>query len=778
MGQATPRFLLEAKRAGKRLNQQDKRQALEYGRSLPVPFVVVTNGQDIQCFNTSNREAIRWNGNLLPRIPSKTQLPTVLRLLHAAKDATNLPLDADTILPFRPGLPVKQLNTLFARCHNAIRNIEKDEGHAFGNFSKLLFLKLLEEKAESPDFVLPYSYRFYELAEQPEAQSDQVKIAVLHMLDEIRNHTPFGDVLEERLYLTRPQTFRRIVKELAAVSFQDCNLDSKGAAFEYFVRATLKGKRLGQYFTPRPLVQLMSHLVGNEKILSSLAAGSEVKVLDPACGTGGFLVFLMQENLRILEQRDQLTAAARALLKEKLMQCVFFGADASISVAGAAKMNMIIAGDGHSNIAAADSLNSGAPHWKVSQPDCNLILTNPPFGMSEAETLTEQSRGDYDIQTTKGQHLFLQKMVRCTVAGGEICTVIDEGVLNTDTATGLRRFLLQKCRVLTVIRLPAETFKPNKINVKASVLYLRRREHDDLDGDDDYPITFCDVKSLGYAGSGDSVRGFDFPQLLSEVASRVNDHGSEGRRNGYAWEPFDVQSTAIWNDHSHRLDLKYWEPTLRQRIEVVRAAGGKTLELLNTIETQRGSSPKADLYVDQADSYAMVVKAGSSISRYGELDTEGADYIEKNVYEDQPAKSNIQEGDILLASTGDGTLGKCCVSHQLLLAVADGHVTILRVDPAVIDPDYLADYLRIGFGRDQIERLFTGSNGLVELTPKHVKSVVVDLLSSVEEQRERSRTLRLAEASYPQAVTGAESRHEAAISAFSSDQAVNQGITT
>ena len=143
LGQATPRFLLEAKRAGKRLNQQDKRQALEYGRSLPVPFVVVTNGQDIQCFNTSNGEAIRWNGNLLPRIPSKTQLPTVLRLLHAAKDATNLPLDADTILPFRPGLPVKQLNTLFARCHNAIRNIEKDEEHAFGNFSKLLFLKLL-----------------------------------------------------------------------------------------------------------------------------------------------------------------------------------------------------------------------------------------------------------------------------------------------------------------------------------------------------------------------------------------------------------------------------------------------------------------------------------------------------------------------------------------------------------------------------------------------------------------------------------------------------------
>ena len=211
----------------------------------------------------------------------------MLRLLHAAKDETDLPLAADTTLPFRPGLPVKQLNTLFARCHNAIRNIEKDEEHAFGDFSKLLFLKLLEEKAESPEFALPYSYRFHELAERSEAQSDQVKTAVLHMLDEIRDHTLFGDVLEERLYLTRPQTFRGSSRSCGRV-LQDCNLDSKGAAFEYFVRATLKGRELGQYFTPRPLVRLMSHLVGNEKILSSLAAGSEVKGLDPACGTGGF----------------------------------------------------------------------------------------------------------------------------------------------------------------------------------------------------------------------------------------------------------------------------------------------------------------------------------------------------------------------------------------------------------------------------------------------------------------------------------------------------------
>ncbi|MQT45121.1 N-6 DNA methylase, partial [Pseudomonas sp. FSL R10-0765] len=76
----------------------------------------------------------------------------------------------------------------------------------------------------------------------------------------------YGEVLENDLLLKNPKTFQYVVKELAAVSFYDCSLDSKGAAFEYFVRATLKGKKLGQYFTPRELVQTMLSIVGQKKI--------------------------------------------------------------------------------------------------------------------------------------------------------------------------------------------------------------------------------------------------------------------------------------------------------------------------------------------------------------------------------------------------------------------------------------------------------------------------------------------------------------------------------
>ena len=108
----------------------------------------------------------------------------------------------------------------------------------------------------------------------------------------------YGEVLSVAIHLRAAKTFSYIVNQLARVSFYDSSLNSKGASFEYFVRATLKGKRLGQYFTPRQVVRLMSTLVGRAKIYNSVRSGTPTKVLDPACGTGGFFVYVMQDAWR------------------------------------------------------------------------------------------------------------------------------------------------------------------------------------------------------------------------------------------------------------------------------------------------------------------------------------------------------------------------------------------------------------------------------------------------------------------------------------------------
>src|SRR4051794_34561920 len=84
-----------------------------------------------------------------------------------------------------------------------------------------------------------------------------------------------------------------------------------------------------------------------------------------------------------------------------------------------------------------------------------------------------------------------------------------------------------------------------------------------------------------------------------------------------------------------------------------------------------------------------------------------------------------ENGDVLLSSTGTGTLGKACVYDSNWPAIADGHVTVIRADQGKVNPYYLADYLRTGGGAIQIERLYTGATGLIELQPEEVDQVLV-----------------------------------------------------
>lgn len=206
-------------------------------------------------------------------------------------------------------------------------------------------------------------------------------------------------------------------------------------------------------------------------------------------------------------------------------------------------MNMVIAGDGHANIAAEDSLRTKAPVWQI--PDgIDLIVTNPPFGTSEADSLPAEDLSGYRIPTTKGQLLFLQRMLAEVKPAGLVCTVIDEGALNTETAEAVRRAVLEHTYLRAVVRLPGETFRPNKINVRAAVLLLERRASPDPDLADRYPVRYLDVESLGYDGAGASLRGFDFGKLKREIDQWMASL-SPRARNGYRWSAFTVPSGAI-----------------------------------------------------------------------------------------------------------------------------------------------------------------------------------------------------------------------------------------
>ena len=177
----------------------------------------------------------------------------------------------------------------------------------------------------------------------------------------------------------------------------------------------------------------------------------------------------------------------------------------------------------------------------------------------------------------------------------------------------------------------------------------------------------------------------------------------------------------------------------------------KPIRALNTIQTKRGKSPPAAEYVSASEGHALVVKSGSNITKDGKLLVSG-DYIEFPIYQEYEKKEMIlMDGDILLSSTGDGTLGKCCVyrnsddNGKPRPAVPEGHVTVIRVDQSRVYPEYLCDYLRKGFGHDQIQRVFTGSTGMIEITPEDVDEILVPKLPSISKQKKLSGQLRAKE---------------------------------
>jgi len=224
-GRKNPVFLIEAKRDGTKINAKHRKQALEYGQSIGVLLVAITNGQSFELLNTTTQKPLLLNGTALDRIPSRKDLMTqVVRQLKREPGLQSILLSEDRALPYRPGLPLSKLNHLIKQCHNSIRKIEKNEEHAFSDFSKFMFLKLLEEKWDFEQAEPPYSFTFHELAATPVGKGDRIKASIQSMIGTIQKSTPYGIVLTDPIRLTKDASYQSIVRRIASVSFSDCDL--------------------------------------------------------------------------------------------------------------------------------------------------------------------------------------------------------------------------------------------------------------------------------------------------------------------------------------------------------------------------------------------------------------------------------------------------------------------------------------------------------------------------------------------------------------------------
>jgi len=380
-----------------------------------------------------------------------------------------------------------ELTRRFQQAHQALwGGGELNPSEAFDELDKLIFCKLWDERKlrKSGD---PYDFQIY--TEETREKTEKNLLDRLRKLyEEGRRKDP--EVFRDDIRLSARKA-RTVVSYLESIDLSKTDLDSKGRAFETFMGSFFRGD-FGQYFTPRPIVKF---------IVDVLPIRNESVVLDPACGSGGFLLHALDKVRREADayypkQIGPPEGAQHHRHWHDFAQHNLFGIEINEQIARTAKMNMIIHDDGHTNVVAADGLiaadelrdrtkNQG---FKYNRFD--FIVTNPPFGatvkQTEKEYLNDYRLAARDADWLKpkskrtrrpGQNteiLFIEQCGRYLDEGGYLAIVIPDSILTSSSLQYVRDDIEDLYRIVAVVSLPQTAFNATGAGVKSSVLFLKK----------------------------------------------------------------------------------------------------------------------------------------------------------------------------------------------------------------------------------------------------------------------------------------------------------------
>jgi len=342
------------------------------------------------------------------------------------------------------------VNRLWGMCHT-LRHDGIDYGDYIEQLTYLLFIKMADERAVA----LPEGCDWGLLKIKSGTELTDHYLSVLQSLREEKGL--LGDIFAQALpKFNNPVNLKKIIAMIDAEEWSSLGVDVKAEAFEGLLeKAASEGKKgAGQYFTPRVLIQSIVKLMQPDPLFNK-----EMKICDPACGTGGFLVsayeWLMERT------KGALPVDEVKRIKEK----TYYGQDLVARPRRLALMNLFLHGLSPT-IYLGDS---------IYEPDrgerYDIVLTNPPFGTKGAgET---PSRDDFTIATSNKQLNFVQHILTILRPGGRAAVVLPDNCLFEDKAAEVFEIVMSDCNVHTILRLPRGTFVPYA-NAQANVIFFQK----------------------------------------------------------------------------------------------------------------------------------------------------------------------------------------------------------------------------------------------------------------------------------------------------------------
>lgn len=710
-----PLIVIEAKKKGTRLDAAME-QGISYARAINAPLVFATDGVFCKAYHTEANRAPILNGEEIDEFIRET---LALRYLTT--------YEVNTVSP-KVQYDRKELIRIFDEANNMLRGEGLRAGiERFGEFANILFLKLISESEQ-----IKRERGIKTLFDATACSWDSIKnIPFTARIDYINKtvyeklNSLYSTDIFTPLQIRDASILKEIMDKLDPLTLTDVDSDVKGDAFEYFLKASTATKNdLGEYFTPRHIVKTMVRLV-NPQIGET--------IYDPFCGTGGFLI----ESFRYIYNNMARTEANVKMLREHTV----YGNEIT-NTARITKMNMILAGDGHSNINMRDSLANpidGKDTYKDNNGNehhygYDIVLANMPYSQ-------KTKHGElYDLPSTNGDSICVQhcmKAIKSTSYNGRMALVVPEGFLFRKDLTRTREYLLENCQLQSVISLPQGVFLPYT-GVKTDIIYATKVNQKIKKSEKKKEFWYFDVKSDGYTLDNHR-RKLDTPSDLAkyeEFRKLDEDQSTEMTNVGFEIIPLEKVRTNSFILAGNRYRIS---PNTISKYELVKFSDIATITRGVNYQKSQQTTYRTSNIILPAD----------NITLSGDLKVIKEIYIDQSIV--LAPEKQLRRGDIFICMSSGSKehIGKVAFIERDTDYYAGGFMGIIRTNTLRCLPQYLFFYLLKSFRfREEIKLLTQGAN--INNISSTINSIKIPL-PSLEEQNQIVAEL----SSYQQIIVGA-----------------------
>lgn len=505
------------------VGDKDWKDAIRQGKlkskKLGLPYFIVTNCKTTIFYNTNNLQEIKLNKNPIREFQTIDILRLIKNRLIKKPNTIDIQTNVDSISTISEAIFNKKLWELAGiyRSINFKDNIQKiDFTIGFVSLEFFEEKEILENKKDANKIY--WSDCFDKNSEKLVANLSQY----ITRLEKETNFSEFKNLMENvRIAIMgesgkTPLVDREEVQNIyevidSAKPLHGAGFDLFGAVYEMFASSKEK-KEFGEYFTRRHYAHVFSKLLlKNEKYYNK---DKDFIVLDPACGTGGFLT----ESFKVLKNNYEMTDTINKDAQKFLEKRCFYGVDVREENISRTKLNMFLVGDGHTNMHQHDTLK-----YDFNGKEFDYIVTNPPYGSGTTKAETSS------ISSNRTEIAFLCKIIKLLKVGGKACVIVPDGVLENPSYRLFRKEILEKCNIDAIVSLPKFAFAPYTKEKTYAFFFTKRS--DKITKIQKEPIWMYIIDNDGLANSdkrfSTKLRNNRNGWMHDEISGWVNTEGEE-----------------------------------------------------------------------------------------------------------------------------------------------------------------------------------------------------------------------------------------------------------